>query len=68
MQYQIRPHFMYNTLNSIRFAATLQRHRTLADQLGAFIRPLEASIQKKGACSIKAESEEVALVESFVPG
>ena len=55
---------MYNTLNSIRFAATLQRNRTLADQLGAFIRLLEASIQKKGA--FIALREEVALVESFV--
>lgn len=64
LQYQIRPHFMYNTLNSIRFAATLQRNRTLADQLGAFIRLLEASIQKKGA--FIALREEVALVESFV--
>ena len=25
LQYQIRPHFMYNTLNSIRFTAMLQR-------------------------------------------
>ena len=64
LQYQIRPHFMYNTLNSIRFAATLQRNKTLADQLGAFIQLLEASIQKKGA--FLPLCEELELVESFV--
>ncbi|MGM9612758.1 MAG: histidine kinase, partial [Butyricicoccus sp.] len=64
LQYQIRPHFMYNTLNSIRFAATLQRNKTLADQLGAFINLLEASIQKKGA--FLPLREEIELVESFV--
>lgn len=64
LQYQIRPHFMYNTLNSIRFAATLQKNKVLADQLGAFINLLEASIQKKGAFLLL--EEEIELVKSFV--
>lgn len=64
LQYQIRPHFMYNTLNSIRFAATLQRNYKLADLLGDFIELLEASIQRKGAfITLK---EEIELVKHFI--
>ncbi|MCQ2500152.1 MAG: sensor histidine kinase [Lachnospiraceae bacterium] len=64
LQYQIRPHFMYNTLNSIRFAAQLQRNQKLADLLGDFIGLLEASIQRKGAfITVK---EEIDLVKSFI--
>lgn len=64
LQHQIRPHFMYHTLNSIRFAAVMQHNKELADQLAAFIALLEASIQKQGAF-IRLE-EEISLVKSFV--
>lgn len=64
LQYQIKPHFMYNTLNSIKYAAILQGSQTIADQIGAFIALLEASISKKGA--FIPLSEEVQLVESYV--
>ena len=64
LQYQIRPHFMYNTLNSIRFAAVLQRNQKLADLLSDFIELLEASIQRKGAfITLK---EEMDLVKNFL--
>lgn len=46
LQYQIKPHFMYNTLNSIRYAAILQGNEKIGEQLGAFIALLEASISK----------------------
>lgn len=49
LQYQIKPHFIYNTLNSIRFAAVIQRNHKLAELLGAFISLMEASIQRNGA-------------------
>lgn len=64
LQYQIRPHFMYNTLNSIRFAATLQRNHKLAELLGDFIALLEASSQRKGA--FLPLSEEIKLVQSYL--
>lgn len=64
LQYQIRPHFMYNTLNSIRFAATLQRNHKLAELLGDFIALLEASAQHKGAFLML--SEEIKLVQSYL--
>lgn len=64
LQFQIRPHFMYNTLNSIRFAATLQRNQKLADLLGDFIKLLESSVQRNGAFILLRE--EVELVRSYV--
>lgn len=64
LQYQIRPHFMYNTLNSIRFTAMLQRNQKLADLLGDFIALLESSVQRNGAF-IRLE-EEIGLVQSYV--
>lgn len=64
LQYQIRPHFMYNTLNSIRFTAMLQRNQKLADLLGDFIALLESSVQRNGAFILL--QEEIELVRSYV--
>lgn len=64
LQYQIKPHFMYNTLNSIKYAAILQGHQKIGEQLGSFIALLEASISKKGA--FLPLSEEIQLLESYV--
>lgn len=64
LQYQIRPHFMYNTLNSIRFAATMQRNQKLAELLGSFISLLEASSQRKGA--FLTLREELGLVRDYI--
>lgn len=64
LQYQIRPHFMYNTLNSIRFTAILQRNQKLAELLGDFIALLESSIQRNGAFILL--KDEISLVKSFV--
>ena len=63
LQYQIQPHFMYNTLNSIKYAAILQGNPKIGEQLGAFIELLEASISKKGA--LLPLSEELRLLESY---
>ena len=49
LQYQITPHFMYNTLNSIKYAAILQGNEQVGEQLGAFIELLQASIRRGGA-------------------
>lgn len=64
LQYQIRPHFMYNTLNSIRFAATMQRNQKLAELLGSFISLLEASSQRRGA--FLTLREEMQLVKDYI--
>lgn len=64
LQYQIKPHFIYNTLNSIRFAAVIQRNHKLAELLGAFISLMEASVQRNGAfISLRDEME---LVRNYL--
>lgn len=64
LQYQIKPHFMYNTLNSIKYAAILQGNQKIGEQIGAFIALLEASISKKG--EFLTLDEEILLLESYV--
>ena len=43
LQYQIRPHFIYNTLNSIRFAAMIQGAKNIGELLANFIELLQVS-------------------------
>lgn len=64
LQYQIRPHFMYNTLNSIKFAAILQGNTKVGEQIGSFVALLEASISKTGA--FLTLKEEIALLEHYI--
>ncbi|MBS7223889.1 MAG: sensor histidine kinase [Clostridiaceae bacterium] len=63
LQQQIKPHFMYNTLNTIKFAALLQGNEEIGSLLGSFIELLEASISKKGAFIPLAD--EIRLVEDY---
>ncbi|MFV0362319.1 MAG: sensor histidine kinase [Suipraeoptans sp.] len=46
LQYQIKPHFMYNTLNSIKYMAIMQGNERVGKQLDAFTALLEASLNK----------------------
>lgn len=48
LQYQITPHFMYNTLNSIKFAALIRGEKELGGLIGDFVELLQATISKKG--------------------
>jgi len=64
LQYQIKPHFIYNTLNSIRFAAVIQRNHKLAELLGAFISLMEASVQRNGA--FISLHDEMELVRNYL--
>lgn len=64
LQYQITPHFMYNTLNSIKYAAILQKSDRIAEQLGAFIELLQVSINRKGA--FLTVKDELRMVKNYV--
>ncbi|MEL7657643.1 MAG: histidine kinase, partial [Bacillota bacterium] len=64
LQYQITPHFMYNTLNSIKYAAILQKSDRIAEQLGAFIELLQVSINRQGA--FLTVKEELRMVKNYV--
>ncbi|TCS82223.1 sensor histidine kinase [Muricomes intestini] len=64
LQYQVTPHFMYNTLNSIKYAALIKGERELADLIESFVELLQASISKKGA--FLTVSEEVHILQNYV--
>ncbi len=64
LKHQITPHFMYNTLNSIKYAAILQNTPEIAELLEAFIELLQMSASDSGAF-ITVE-QEVHMVQNYV--
>ena len=64
LQYQITPHFMYNTLNSIKYEAVLQGAPNTAELLEAFIELLQLSASDRGAfITVK---QEIHMVQNYV--
>jgi two-component system sensor histidine kinase YesM len=60
LQSQITPHFLYNTLNSIRCAAVLQNATNVSDMLGALIELLQLSAgQNKDFITLQEEIQQV---------
>ncbi len=64
LQYQIQPHFIYNTLNSIKYAAVLQNAKGIAELLEAFIELMQLTASDRGAF-IPLERE-MHMVENYV--
>ncbi len=64
LKYQITPHFMYNTLNSIKYAAILQNSAEIAEQLEAFIELLQLSASDRGA--FITVRQEIHMVRNYV--
>lgn len=64
LQYQITPHFMYNTLNSIKCAALLKGQQELGQIIGDFIELLQACVNKKGAFLTVAE--DIHILENYI--
>ena len=64
LQYQIRPHFIYNVLNSLRFAAMLQGAKNIGNLLADFVGVLQASLNRKG--SFSTLDEELDVLKSYV--
>lgn len=48
LRYQVNPHFLYNTLNSMRFAAIKQKDAALADMLMVLSRLLRNTLSRTG--------------------
>ncbi len=63
LQYQITPHFMYNTLNSIKYAAVLQNCDNIAQLLNAFIELLQMTASDRG--SFITLEREMHMVENY---
>lgn len=64
LQSQINPHFLYNTLNSIKWMATIQNAPGIAEMVTALAR-LMKNVSKGTAAQIPLK-EELALVKDYV--
>lgn len=64
LQYQITPHFMYNTLNSIKYAALLKGEKEIGQIIGDFVELLQAAVSKKGVFLTVAE--EIHILENYI--
>lgn len=64
LQYQIRPHFIYNTLNAIRLAALMQGAKNIAALLGSFIEVLRVSTNREG--SFAPLCDEIVTLRSYI--
>lgn len=64
LQYQITPHFMYNTLNSIKYAALIRGEKELGGFIGDFVELLQASINKKG--TFISVADELHILENYI--
>lgn len=63
LQYQITPHFMYNTLNSIKYAALLKGDKEIGGLVEDFVELLQASINKKG--TFVTVADELHFLENY---
>lgn len=64
LQYQITPHFMYNTLNSIKFAALLKGDGEIGRVIGDFVELLQAAVSKKG--TFLTVTEEIYILKNYI--
>ena len=64
LQYQITPHFMYNTLNSIKYAALIKGVKELGGLIGDFVELLQASVNKKG--TFISVADELHILKNYI--
>lgn len=64
LQYQITPHFMYNTLNSIKCYALIHNEKEIATVIEDFVELLQTCIRKKG--TFLTVAEEIQVLENYI--
>ncbi|MFC6229320.1 sensor histidine kinase [Paenibacillus allorhizosphaerae] len=64
LQYQLNPHFLYNTLNTIKWVAKLHKTPQISEVVTALVRLLQASLGKKG--DFITVKEEVGLLQDYM--
>jgi sensor histidine kinase YesM len=64
LQYQLNPHFLYNTLNTIKWVAKIHKTPQISEVVSALVRLLQVSLNKKG--DFITVREEVGLVKDYM--
>lgn len=64
LQYQLNPHFLYNTLNTIKWVAKLHKTPQISEVVSALVRLLQASLGKKG--DFITLREEIGLIRDYM--
>jgi len=64
LQYQLNPHFLYNTLNTIKWVAKLHQTPQISEVVSALVRLLQASVGKKG--DFITLQEEASLLRDYM--
>lgn len=64
LRYQINPHFLYNTLNSIRWMAKLNRTNDVDKAVTTLVQLLEASLERNGV--FIPLGEELELLQKYM--
>lgn len=64
LQYQLNPHFLYNTLNTIKWVAKIHKTPQISEVVSALVRLLQASLGKKG--DFITLREETGLIQDYM--
>ncbi|WP_165971989.1 sensor histidine kinase [Paenibacillus piri] len=64
LQYQLNPHFLYNTLNTIKWVAKMHRTPQIAEVVTSLVRLLQASLGKRG--DFITVREEMELIRNYM--
>ncbi|WP_127580034.1 sensor histidine kinase [Paenibacillus koleovorans] len=64
LQYQLNPHFLYNTLNTIKWVAKIHKTPQISEVVSALVRLLQASLGKKG--DFITIREETGLIRDYM--
>lgn len=64
LQYQLNPHFLYNTLNTIKWVAKIHQTPQISEAVSALVRLLQASLGKKG--DFLPLKEEIGLIRDYM--
>lgn len=64
LQYQLNPHFLYNTLNTIKWVAKIHKTPQISEVVSSLVRLLQASLGKKG--DFITIREETGLIRDYM--
>jgi sensor histidine kinase YesM len=64
LQYQLNPHFLYNTLNTIKWVAKIHKTPQISEVVTALVLLLQSSLGKRG--DFISLQEEAQLVEAYM--